>query len=299
MNDCITVSDVSLSCSGLTGIILATPPLDYVVHNTVFLVAHFHNMLIPGMLFGMLAGYTYWFPKAFGFRLNETWGRISFACWFIGFLLAFMPLYVLGAQGMPRRSQELFQAGYLPWLLVAAVGALVLLAALGSLGAQLWISIRQRDATRVPVGDPWDGRALEWSISAPPPAYNFAVLPQVVDRDLFAGIKERGEAYPTPPNYAPITLPKSSATGVIIGLSGAVAAFALVWHIWWLVVVGALAIVSAVISRSFVRDTHTIIPAAEVAAQDAKWLELVRGTRAVTRDEEYRPANMGLAEADL
>ncbi len=290
---------VTFVIGGLTGIILATPPLDYVVHNTVFLVAHFHNMLIPGMLFGMLAGYTYWFPKAFGFRLNETWGRISFACWFIGFLLAFMPLYVLGAQGMPRRSQELFQAGYLPWLLVAAVGALVLLAALGSLGAQLWISIRQRDATRVPVGDPWDGRALEWSISAPPPAYNFAVLPQVVDRDLFAGIKERGEAYPTPPNYAPITLPKSSATGVIIGLSGAVAAFALVWHIWWLVVVGALAIVSAVIWRSFVRDTHTIIPAAEVAAQDAKWLELVRGTRAVTRDEEYRPANMGLAEADL
>lgn len=290
---------VTFVIGGLTGIILATPPLDYVVHNTVFLVAHFHNMLIPGMLFGMLAGYTYWFPKAFGFRLNETWGRISFACWPTGFLLAFMPLYVLGAQGMPRRSQELFQPGYLPWLLAAAAGSLVLMAGLAALAVQLWVSIRERDANRVPVGDPWDGRGLEWSIPAPPPAYNFAVLPQVVDRDLFAGIKERGEAYLTPPGYEPITLPKASATGVIIGLSSAVMGFALVWHIWWLLVAGLLTLVGAVIARSFVRDIHTTIPAVQVAAQDAQWLDLVQRTRAVSRDEETWPTNKGLAEAEL
>ncbi|MBW4047628.1 MAG: cytochrome ubiquinol oxidase subunit I [Proteobacteria bacterium] len=292
---------VTFVIGGLTGIILATPPLDYVVHNTVFLVAHFHNMLIPGMLFGLLAGYTYWFPKAFGFRLNEYWGRISFACWFTGFLLAFMPLYVLGVQGMPRRSQELFQPSFLPWLLVAAFGALVLLAAMVSLGVQLWVSVGQREANRVTVGDPWDGRALEWSIAAPPPVYNYAVLPQIVDRDLFAGMKDRGQAYPNPRacDYTPITMPKASATGVVIGLSGAVAAFALVWHIWWLLGAGMLVIISTVIARSFVCETDFTIPADVVAAQHAKWLELVRCTQAVTRDEEDRPANRGLAGADL
>ena len=150
---------------GLTGIILAFPPLDYLVHNTLFLVAHFHNMLIPGLLYGMLAGYHYWFPKAFGFRLNEKWGRISFGCWVVGFYLAFMPLYVLGAAGMARRTQEMFEPAFRPWLYVAGVGrAGPALPRSRALFVQLWVSIRDRDANRVFAGDPWDGRGLEWSI---------------------------------------------------------------------------------------------------------------------------------------
>ena len=139
------------------------------VHNTLFLVAHFHNMLIPGVLYGMIAGYQYWFPKAFGFRLVEGWGKISVVCWVIGFYLAFMPLYVLGAAGMARRTQEVFEPSFRPWLLVAGVGRLVLFAGLATLFIQLWVSVRHRDANRVPVGDPWDARSLEWSTASPPP----------------------------------------------------------------------------------------------------------------------------------
>ena len=146
---------------GFTGVLLAFPPLDYLAHNTLFLVAHFHNMLIPGLLYGMLAGYHYWFPKAFGFRLDEKWGRIAFGCWVVGFYLAFMPLYVLGAAGVARRTQELFEPAFRPWLYIAGLGALVLLGALASLFIQLWVSVRQRDANRVTAGDPWDGRGLE------------------------------------------------------------------------------------------------------------------------------------------
>ena len=203
---------------GMTGIILAMPPLDFLVHNTLFLVAHFHNMLIPGLLYGMLAGYHYWFPKAFGYRLDERWGRISFGCWVVGFYLAFMPLYVLGAAGVARRTQELFEPALRPWLLVAAFGALVLFSALVSLFVQLWISVRDRDANRVYAGDPWDGRGLEWSVSAPPPEYNFAVIPQIDGRDPFFDGKRRGSIYRPPQRYEDIELPKESATGVVIGI---------------------------------------------------------------------------------
>ncbi|MFC6746240.1 cbb3-type cytochrome c oxidase subunit I [Methylobacterium persicinum] len=146
------------------------PPLDLVVHNSVFLVAHFHNVLIPGLLSGMIAGYQYWFPKAFGFRLSEGWGKVSFGCWVVGFYLAFMPLYVLGLGDMARRTQSILDADFQPWLTVAVVGAFILLAALVTLFVQLFVSVRDREQNRVPVGDPWDARGLEWSIPAPPPS---------------------------------------------------------------------------------------------------------------------------------
>ncbi len=287
---------VSFVIGGMTGIILATPPLDYMVHNTVFLVAHFHNMLIPGLLFGMIAGYQYWFPKAFGFRLDETWGRVGVVCWTLGFYLAFMPLYVLGLEGMPRRSEALFVPQYLPWLLIAAVGAFVLLAGLASLFVQLWISVRRRNGNRVFAGDPWDGRGLEWSVSAPPPEFNFAVIPDVSGRDTFTARKERGDAYRPPRRYQDIELPRNSATGAVIGIAGAAAGFGLVWHIWWLAVVGVLAMWGAVIARSFVRDVHKVIAASEVARTETHWLQFVSQARPVARDGETLPANHGLAE---
>jgi cytochrome o ubiquinol oxidase subunit 1 len=281
---------------GLSGILLAMPPLDFLVHNTLFLVAHFHNMLIPGVLYGMLAAYTYWFPKAFGFRLNETWGRVAVVCWVLGFYLAFMPLYVLGAAGMARRTAEVFEPTFRPWLYVAGVGAFVLLAALASLVVQLWVSIRDRAANRTPAGDPWDGRGLEWSIASPPPDYNFAVIPQVDDRDVFYHAKRRGEPYRPPDRYEPISVPRNSGLGPVIGIASGLAGFGLVWHMWWLASVAMLVVVGSVIARSFARDVERIIPAAQVQATQEHWLDDVHATDPVKRLLETTPANRGLAE---
>ncbi|MCW2362803.1 cytochrome o ubiquinol oxidase subunit 1 [Sphingobium xanthum] len=281
---------------GLTGIILAFPPLDYIVHNTLFLVAHFHNMLIPGTLYGLLAAYTFWFPKAFGFRLDERWGKISCACWVIGFYLAFMPLYVLGAAGMARRTPAVMETAYRPWLYAAEVGALVLFCGFVALLIQLWVSLRNRAATRVFAGDPWDGRALEWSIAAPPPAYNFARLPQVDQRHWFFDAKRNGTPYVRPAHYEDIEMPKNSAVAPIIGMASAAAGFALVWHMWWLAILGLLAVVATVIARSFARDTHRLIPASAVDRTERAWLDAVARARPIPREMETAPANAGLAE---
>jgi cytochrome o ubiquinol oxidase subunit 1 len=287
---------ITFVIGGMTGIILATPPLDYMVHNTLFLVAHFHNMLIPGMLYGVIAGYYYWFPKAFGFRLSETWGRIAFLCWVPGFYLAFMPLYVLGAAGVARRTQELFDPAFRPWLIVALLGAFLLLSGLAALFIQLYVSIKQRHTTQVPVGDPWDARGLEWSVSAPPPEYNFAVLPQVTGRDAFYWRKKNDAAYRPADHYQDITLPKNSMCGVLIGFGMTASFFGLVWHIWWLAVCGFVVAIGAVIARSFMRDVHRIIPAAEVAARDRRWLERVGAAVPIPRQLELTPENEGLAD---
>ncbi|WP_288937315.1 cbb3-type cytochrome c oxidase subunit I [uncultured Sphingomonas sp.] len=281
---------------GLTGIILAFPPLDYVVHNTTFLVAHFHNMLIPGTLYGLIAAYTFWFPKAFGFRLNETWGRIACGCWVIGFYLAFMPLYVLGAAGLARRTQAIDEAAYRPWLYAAELGAVILFCALAALIVQLWVSVRDRHANRVFAGDPWDGRGLEWSVSAPPPEYNFAHLPHVEQRHAFYDDKRRHAPYAPPPHYDAIAMPRNSAVAPVIGIASAIAGFALVWYIWWLAIAGLVAVIATVIARSFVRDTERTIPAAEVEREQALWLHAVDKAHPVPRERELTPANQGLAE---
>jgi cytochrome o ubiquinol oxidase subunit 1 len=257
---------------GLTGITLATPPVDYQVHNTVYLVAHFHNMLIPGTLFGMLAGYSYWFPKAFGFRLNEAWGRFTALCFGGGFLLAFMPLYVLGISGMPRRSQAIFTAEFAPLLWTAEIGAVLLSLALVGLYVQLWVSIRDRHRNAVPLGDPWDGRTLEWTTIAPPPEYNFAVLPTIHDRDPFTWLKEHGLAHAPVLRFEDIHLPKNSATPLVIGAASLVCAFGLVWHIGWAAAGGFLLVWGTVIARSFVRDTERVITGATLRQAEERRL---------------------------
>lgn len=281
---------------GFTGIILATPPLDYVMHNTLFLVAHFHNMLIPGLLYGMIAGYMFWFPKAFGFRLNERWGRISVGCWIVGFYVAFMPLYVLGAAGMARRTQEVFDPAFRPLLLTALGGAFILAAGLATLFFQLYISIRDRDANRVSVGDPWDARGLEWSVAAPPPEWNFATIPQVGNLDAFYWRKRNGGAYRPADHYRDIELPKGSAGGVIIGVATAVCSFGLIWRIWWLAALFLAVTIGTVIARSFMRNTTRIIPAATVEAVDRKWLALAHAARPASRQLEQSERNEGLAQ---
>ena len=287
---------ITFVIGGMSGIILATPPIDYMVHNTLFLIAHFHNMLIPGMLYGVIAGYYYWFPKAFGFRLSETWGRIAFCCWVPGFYLAFMPLYVLGAAGVARRTQELFDPALRPWLIAAELGALLLFAGLASLFMQLYVSIRDRYTTQVPVGDPWDARGLEWSMSAPPPEYNFAVVPEVEHRDPFYWQKMHKRAYKPANKYEDISMPKNSMGGMLVGLGMTACFFGLVWHIWWMAAVGLATSLGTVVVRSFMRDVDRIIPASEVAATHRRWLDRVGAAVPIPRQLELTPENEGLAD---
>ena len=281
---------------GMTGILLADPGLDYQVHNSVFLVAHFHNVAVPGLLFGMLAVYHFWFPKAFGFRLHEGLGKVSALCWIVGFMVAFFPLYALGLMGMPRRNLAYSDARYEPLEMVAWLGAGIVVTALALLVLQLWVSIRQRDANRVFVGDPWDGRSLEWATSAPPPEYNFAVIPEVTDRDAFAVAKETGRAYQALDKFEAIELPKNSAMGPVIAAAGFILAFGLVWHIWWMVVLSALACVAAMIGRGFARDTERTISADTVREHHQRWLRAVAAATPIRRADEGTSRNEGLSQ---
>ncbi len=284
---------------GITGILLANPTIDYQVHNTVFLVAHFHNVAIPGALFGLLAGYHFWFPKAFGFRLNERLGALSAICWIFGFMLAFFPLYALGLMGLPRRSVAYTEPSYVPLEIVAFLGAILLTVALVTLVVQLWVSIKHRDENRVFAGDPWDGRSLEWSVSAPPPEYNFAVIPVVNGRDAFTIAKEAGKAYQRPDTYADIEVPRNSAMGPVLGAIGFALAFGLVWHIWWMVILFFVAAVVAMILHGFARDTTRIVPAQQVQQEHRRWLDAVAAAKAISREDERKAANQGLAEQAL
>lgn len=279
---------------GLTGIILATPSVDYQVHNSLFLIAHFHNMLIPGLLFGMLSATNFWFPKALGFRLEERWGRRAAYSWIVGFMLAFFPLYVLGVLGMPRRSLTFFEPAYLPWTLIAGFGALVILFAMLCLLIQLWVSIRDRHQNMMTAGDPWDGRSLEWSTSSPPPEYNFPVIPEVHSRDAYMSEKEQGKAHQVPDEFPDIVMPANSAMGVIIAVTGSAMAFGLTWYIWWLVILAGVVTLVAVIARGFVRKTTRVISSDEVRHTHLAWLECVRKTTPVDRSKEQSPENQGL-----
>ncbi|GHE06470.1 cytochrome O ubiquinol oxidase [Defluviimonas sp. 20V17] len=281
---------------GMSGILLANPSIDYQVHNTLFLVAHFHNMLIPGLLFGLIAGYTMWFPKAFGFRLDDRWGYRAAWGWIIGFMMAFFPLYVLGLMGMPRRTVSFLEPAYLPWTIIALLGAFVVLFALFSLFMQLWVSIKNREALAVPVGDPWDGRSLEWSMSAPPPEYNFPVIPEVKGRDAFMTLKEAGDDLGEPEGgFKDITMPANSALGPFLCVTGTATAFGLVWYIWWLALLGAAASFLAVVLRGFARNTERTIPAAEVRRSWERWRDRAMSAPRVPRADELTDANRGHA----
>jgi cytochrome o ubiquinol oxidase subunit 1 len=225
---------------GMTGVLLAVPPADFVLHNSVFLVAHFHNVIIGGVLFAAFAGYSYWFPKALGFRLHSGWGRAAVLLWVSGFYLAFMPLYALGLMGMTRRLQHYDNPMWQPWLIAAWLGALLILGGIACLAMQLYVSVRERHRLAADSDDPWDGRTLEWATRSPPPPWNFARLPKVEGRDALALMK-RGEAKEALDPIEPIEMPCNSAYGFVGAFFTYLTGFALVWHIWWLVVLGMLA----------------------------------------------------------
>jgi cytochrome o ubiquinol oxidase subunit I len=262
---------VTFVIGGMTGVLLAVPPADFVLHNSLFLVAHFHNVIIGGVLFGAFAGYTYWFPKAFGFRLHEGLGKAAFWCWTVGFYVAFMPLYVLGLMGMTRRMQHYDVPGWHPWLLIAAGGAAIILLGIGLQIAQLAVSIRRREELRDETGDPWNGRSLEWATPSPPPAFNFAVLPHIKGEDAYWGMKQRalqqarlGEE----PAYEDIEMPRNSPTGFVCAFFATIMGFALIWHIWWMVGLAALGAYATFVVFAWRDVDEYIIPAETVARID-------------------------------
>jgi cytochrome o ubiquinol oxidase subunit 1 len=264
---------VTFTIGGMTGVLMAIPPADFVLHNSLFLVAHFHNVLIGGLLFGCFAGYTYWFPKAFGFRLDEGWGRAAFWFWVVGFYVAFMPLYVLGLEGMTRRMQHDDVASWHPWLVVAAGGALLILCGILCQITQLVVSVRNRAALRDLTGDPWDGRTLEWITASPPPAYNFAVLPNVEGEEAYWSIKERAleqHRQTDLPDYQPIELPQNSPTGFVVAFFAVVTGFALIWHIWWMVMIGLVGAFAVFVAFAWRDHAEYEMPADEVARIDGK-----------------------------
>jgi cytochrome o ubiquinol oxidase subunit 1 len=261
---------VTFVIGGMTGVLLAVPPADFVLHNSLFLIAHFHNVIIGGVVFGMFAGIVYWFPKAFGFRLDPFWGKLSFWFWLSGFYFAFMPLYVLGLMGVTRRVSHFEDPSLQIWFVIAAFGAVLILLGIIAFIVQIVVSIRNREALRDETGDPWDGRTLEWSTSSPPPAYNFAFTPVVHQLDAWWDMKQRGYVRPTS-GFIPIHMPANTWAGVVLAGLSVVCGFAMIWHIWWLAVLSFIALVGAAIVHTFNFKRDYYVPAEEVVrVEDAR-----------------------------
>jgi len=256
---------------GMTGVLMAIPPADFVLHNSLFLIAHFHNVIIGGVVFGVMAGYTYWFPKAFGFKLNEALGKAVFWCWCIGFYLAFVPLYALGLMGATRRMQHYTDPQWQPLMQVALVGALLIFCGIILTAVQLAVSIRARHRNRDLTGDPWNGRTLEWSISSPPPVWNFALLPQVARTDAFWAAKQNPQEMTRlmgQRNYESLHIPRNNPTGFFVAFFAFILGFALIWRIWWLAVVGLIGLLAVGLMQAWRTDGEVHVSADEVAAAD-------------------------------
>ena len=258
---------VTFAIGGMTGVLLAVPPADFVLHNSLFLIAHFHNVIIGGVVFAVFAGINYWFPKAFGFRLNEFWGKASFWFWLVGFWVAFTPLYILGLMGVTRRANHFDDPSLQIWFIIAACGAALIAAGIGCFFIQLAVSIWKRDELRDVTGDPWEGRTLEWATSSPPPQYNFAFTPVVHDIDAWTDMKKHGYQRPLS-GFEPIHMPANTGAGVVIAGLSTVLGFALIWHMWPLTIASFVATILASIIHTFNYKRDYYIPAAEVATTE-------------------------------
>ena len=258
---------VTFVVGGMTGVLLAVPPADFVLHNSLFLVAHFHNVIIGGVVFGLFAAMTHWFPKAFGFKLDDFWGKMSFWFWLSGYWVAFTPIYILGLMGVTRRLSHFEDPSYQIWFQIALVGAVLIAIGIACFLICIYVSFRKREQLRDVTGDPWDGRTLEWSTSSPPPDYNFAFTPVVHDNDAWTDMKARGFKRPTT-GFTAIHMPKNTPAGVVLSLLATICGFGLIWHVWWLVGVSFLAVVAYAIWHSFNYDRDFHIPADEVAATE-------------------------------
>ena len=248
---------------GMTGVLLAVPPADFVLHNSLFLVAHFHNVIIGGVVFGLFAGIEYWWPKAFGFKLDRKWGLVHFWGWVIGYWVAWTPIYIVGLMGTTRRVRHLDDPTLQPWFVIAAIGAVIIAIGIAAFIIQIAVSIKNRDKLRDTTGDPWDGRTLEWSTSSPPPPYNFAFTPVVHDLDAWYDMKQRNADRPKD-GYLPIHMPRNTGMGLILSGLALVLGFAMVWYIWWLAALSFAALVAASIAHTFNYNRDYYVPVDEV-----------------------------------
>jgi cytochrome o ubiquinol oxidase subunit 1 len=262
---------VTFTVGGMTGVLLAIPGADYVLHNSLFLIAHFHNTIIGGAVFGYLAGFVFWFPKAMGFKLDERWGKASFWCWIIGFFVAFMPLYVLGFLGMTRRLNHTNNPDWNIWLYIAAGGAVIIMFGIIFQAVQLFVSFKNREALDDTTGDPWNGHTLEWATSSPAQVYNFAEIPHIDDIDAWTDMKEKGQAYQGKSRYSPIHMPKNTASGVLMAGSLTVFCFAMIWHIWWLAAVGLVGAIAIFIKRCYTPNVDYYVQPDEIARTEAAY----------------------------
>ncbi len=265
---------ITFVIGGMTGVMLAIPAADFILHNSLFLIAHFHNVIIGGVLFGMFAAINYWFPKAFGFKLDYTWGLRSFWLWFVGFWMAFTPLYVLGLMGVTRRMSHFEDPSLQIWFQIAACGAVLIALGIACFFVQIGVSIWKRKELADVTGDPWDGRTLEWSTSSPPPNYNFAFTPVVHEQDAWFDMKMHGYKRPLE-GFIAIHMPKNTGAGFIIAAISGVIGFALIWHMWLVAGLSFIALLAAVIIHTFnyKRDYH--IPAEEVIAVESERTRLL------------------------
>ncbi|MFX3576392.1 cytochrome o ubiquinol oxidase subunit I [Ralstonia mannitolilytica] len=267
---------VTFVIGGMTGVLLAVPPAHFSLHNSLFLIAHFHNVIIGGVLFGLMAGITYWFPKAFGYRLVSSWGKASFWFWFVGFYVAFMPLYWLGMQGVTRRMSHFDDASLQIWFQLAALGAALIAVGIACFLIQLVVSFLRREELRDTTGDPWNGRTLEWSTSSPPPQYNFALTPLVHDTDAWWQMKQYGYQRPQE-GFKPIHMPKNTAAGIVLAGLSTLCGFALIWHIWWLAIASFAATILSAIVHTFNYKRDYYIPAEDVLRTEAARTQLMAG----------------------
>ncbi len=257
----------TFAIGGMTGVLLAVPPADFVLHNSLFLIAHFHNVIIGGVVFGVFAGINFWFPKAFGYKLDEFWGKCSFWFWLGGFWVGFTPLYVLGLMGVTRRANHFEDPSLQIWFVIAALGAGLVALGIGSFLIQLVVSYFKRDQLRDVTGDPWEGRTLEWATSSPPPQYNFAFTPVVHEIDAWWDMKKHGYQRPLT-GFKPVHMPSNTGAGVVIAALSTVFGFAMIWHMWPLAIASFAATVLASIIHTFNYKRDYYIPAAEVAATE-------------------------------
>ncbi|HWU96049.1 MAG TPA: cytochrome o ubiquinol oxidase subunit I [Sphingomonas sp.] len=259
---------LTFAIGGMTGVMLAIPPADFVLHNSLFLIAHFHNVIIGGVLFGLFAAINFWWPKAFGFKLNTFWGKVSFWCWVPGFWLAFLPLYIMGLMGVTRRMRVFDDPSLQIFFVVAALGAALIAAGIGAMLVQFAVSIWKREELKDVTGDPWGGRTLEWATSSPPPEYNFAFTPVIHDLDAWYDMKSRGAERPLT-GFKDIHMPSNTGAGVILAGISTLIGFALIWHIWWLVGLGFVGLIGGAIFHTFNYNRDFDIPAETVAETEA------------------------------
>ena len=260
----------TFTIGGMTGVMLSIPGVDFQMHNSLFLVAHFHNTIIGGVIFGYFAGLVYWFPKFFGFRLSEKFGKLAFWHWIIGFFVTFTPLYILGFMGMTRRLQHIGDPQWQPLLIISLIGVIIIAVGVIMQATQLIVSIRDRKKNRDTTGDPWDGRTLEWSTSSPPPSYNFASIPTVYGRQPFWDMKYGEGKKSSLESYSDISMPKNTALGFYIAVASFFFGFGLVWHMYWLSIVASFVIVACVIIRSYDTNIHYTISVDDVMKIEKK-----------------------------